>query len=205
MREDQKSAARVCLADIAAPWMLLRARVLLAPSGVFMAAGAGRRVGVRDDQRQMVAARVVVAVREQLGHVEQVLVQRPGRDEGQRRVGIHVDVVTDRHDVSATGPALRIGYRRDRVLAAVRGHRDLVTGDQRDGTHNRRTGGGSCGRGWGRRSGVGRRGRSRWPSAPPARRRRLSTRVCGTEAYAREPHELDGQKSLAVSHPFASL
>ncbi|MGW5767249.1 hypothetical protein [Streptomyces tendae] len=33
--EVQKSAARECSAEMAAPWMLLRARVRRAPSGVF--------------------------------------------------------------------------------------------------------------------------------------------------------------------------
>ena len=83
----------------AAPWMLLQRCGPSAASGG-TACAAGRRVGIGDDQRQRVGVRVVVAVGDQVGDVEQVRVEharwprrawrRPGRRRCRRRRTVRV-------------------------------------------------------------------------------------------------------------------
>ena len=86
--------------------MLLRVADLRAPLGASRCATAAAASVYVTISGSWSAVRVVVAVREQLGDVEQTLVQRSGGDVGHRGVGIDVGVGAHCHDVRADGPAI---------------------------------------------------------------------------------------------------
>ncbi len=103
-------------------------------SGLEACAG-GVRVG--DDERQLVAVRIVVPVGDHVRDVEQLPVQGALGDEGQYGLGEHVEVVARRQDAGLNGApggtADADGASGLAVGAGAPPGGDHVTGDQCDG------------------------------------------------------------------------
>ncbi|MET8957259.1 hypothetical protein [Streptomyces sp. NPDC004533] len=79
--------------------------------------------------------RVVVAVGDEPGHVEQLLVELPGADVGQDGVGVHVRRTVDDGAVETRSGAVRgLEGPNDGAVGAGTDD-DLVTGEQGDGVY----------------------------------------------------------------------
>jgi hypothetical protein len=112
----------------------------LCDSGGKRLGAGGGAAGIGDEQREMVGVRVIVAVGEELGDVEQPLVQAPGGDVRQGGVGVGVGVFPNLVDLEPDGFTVRSLDLLGRGAVGGGGDGDLVSGDQGDGASGARTG-----------------------------------------------------------------